>query len=79
MYHALQLGQKLIAGGERDAGRLKAYLQELIEQEELARINYIAICHPETLKPMEQVTPGGVLIALAVNIGRTRLIDNWLG
>ncbi len=78
LHRALQLGQKLIAGGERDAGKLKACLHQLIGQEETARIDYIAVCHPETLEPLEQVTPGEVLIALAVKIGQTRLIDNCL-
>ena len=57
--------------------RLTATLRDCIAQEPLARIDYVAVCDPDTLREVEQVY-GTVLVALAVYIGKTRLIDNAL-
>ena len=50
-------------------------LRDCIAKEPLARIDYMAVCDPDTLREMEQLS-GTVLVALAVYIGKTRLIDN---
>jgi pantoate--beta-alanine ligase len=57
------------------AQRLKAELKAFIEQEPAARLDYIEFFNPETLLPTLKVT-AGTHMALAVFIGRTRLIDN---
>jgi pantoate--beta-alanine ligase len=57
------------------ARRLKTGLKKLIERESAARVDYIEFFHPETLVPAARVTRGTQL-ALAVFIGKTRLIDN---
>jgi pantoate--beta-alanine ligase len=57
------------------ATRLKAELRRLIERHPDARVDYIEFFHPETLEPLHQVTRG-VHLALAVFMGKTRLIDN---
>ena len=49
----------------------------MIEATPGARIDYVAIVDFETLQPIERLQ-GKVLIALAVNFGTTRLIDNLL-
>jgi pantoate--beta-alanine ligase len=54
---------------------LKAKLKRFIEREPAARVDYIEFFSPETLKPVDKVERG-VQIALAVFIGKTRLIDN---
>jgi pantoate--beta-alanine ligase len=74
---ALHLAQERLAQGERQGVRLTATLRECIAQEPLARIDYVAVCDPETLQEVEQLS-GNVLVALAVYIGKTRLIDNAL-
>ena len=66
---------KLISNGEREANRLKRRIREIIEGEPLARIDYIEIVGEDDLGSMERLE-GNVLIALAVFIGKTRLIDN---
>ncbi len=74
---AFHVAESRIADGERQAQPLKAALYEVIASEPLARIDYVAVCDPQTLAPVE-VLPETVLVALAVHFGRTRLIDNAL-
>jgi pantoate--beta-alanine ligase len=57
------------------ASLLKAKLKRLIECEPAARVDYIEFFSPETLTPVAKVEQG-VQMALAVFIGKTRLIDN---
>ncbi|HEV2455074.1 MAG TPA: pantoate--beta-alanine ligase, partial [Verrucomicrobiae bacterium] len=54
---------------------LKAQLKKLIESEPDARLDYVEFFEPETLVPMSEVS-AGAQIALAVFVGKTRLIDN---
>jgi pantoate--beta-alanine ligase len=56
---------------------LETTLREAIVAEPLARIDYAAVCDPHTLQRVEHLS-GSVLVALAVFIGATRLIDNAL-
>jgi pantoate--beta-alanine ligase len=77
LWKSLQLAGKLLAEGERSAGTIAARMRELIETADDARIDYIAVVDPETLEPVETIA-GRTLVALAVTIERTRLIDNWL-
>jgi pantoate--beta-alanine ligase len=71
----LRLAEERLAQGERQGARLTAMLRDCIAKEPLARIDYIAVCDPDTLREAEQLS-GTVLVALAVYIGKTRLIDN---
>jgi pantoate--beta-alanine ligase len=57
------------------AARLKADLKQFIERAPAARVDYVEFFEPDTLAPVSNVTRG-VHLALAVYIGRTRLIDN---
>ncbi len=75
LFKALQFAEVLISGGQRDAARIKSRMKQLIEKNKQARIDYIAIVNPEHLIEVDKVKPG-ILIALAVKIGKTRLIDN---
>lgn len=61
--------------GENRAGLIKEAMIKEISSERAASIDYIEIVDAQTLKPIERIE-GGVLIAAAVKIGRTRLIDN---
>ena len=73
----LHLAEACLAQGERQGARLTAMLRDCIAKEPLARIDYVAVCNPDTLQEVEQVA-GNVLVVLAVYIGKTRLIDNAL-
>jgi len=57
------------------ATRLKAELAKLIATAPQAKLDYVEFFDPETLTPVAKVSPGTHL-ALAVFVGRTRLIDN---
>lgn len=77
LHQAIEHAQKRVAAGERDARALVAELTALIGREPLARIDYVEIVDPETLVPLAGLT-GPARLALAVYIGKTRLIDNAL-
>ena len=47
----------------------------ILEEEPNTQIDYIAICHPQTLEDLETIE-NRALVALAVKVGATRLIDN---
>jgi len=72
---ALQQARCLYLAGEFDTQRIIAAMKALIEQIPSARVDYVAIVDRNTLQPVK-VIKEPVLIALAVRIGKTRLIDN---
>lgn len=72
---SLRAAKAGIRGGERDAAKVLAGIRFMIEAEPLARIDYIAAVDAAGLEPVD-VLRGEVLIALAVFVGPTRLIDN---
>src|SRR5262245_33788188 len=71
----LRLAEERLAQRERQGARLTALLRDWIARERLAGIYYVAVCDPEALQEVKQIS-GTVLVALAVYIGKTRLIDN---
>jgi len=73
---ALWQAKALVNEGERDATNLATSVQETLEREPLARIDYVAVVHPQTLQHLETLGPEGAVVCLAVWIGTTRLIDN---
>ena len=72
---ALRLAETLISNGQRNCGSIISRMKQLIEKNKQAKIDYIAIVDPEQLKELKKIAPG-CLIALAVKIGKVRLIDN---
>lgn len=79
LYQSLKLAEKLIEEGERNSGVIISKMEELIKSKPTAKIDYIAIVDPNTLEKVENLSEGKeYLIALAVRIGSTRLIDNTL-
>jgi pantoate--beta-alanine ligase len=77
---ALKLARERLEGGERNAAAIRKVMGELIGGEPLAASDYISVCDPVTLRELEEIE-GPALVALAVRIGKTRLIDNmtWEG
>jgi pantoate--beta-alanine ligase len=75
LFKALQKGREQIQRGERDAAAVRDAMARLIQEQPLARIEYVAIVHPDTLKEVVQIE-GQVVLLLGVWIGKTRLIDN---
>jgi len=72
---AAQQVKVAVRQGEHDCKTLLRLAQERIKREVNARIDYIQICHDETLKSSVQVDDHSILL-MAVYIGKTRLIDN---
>ena len=74
---AVAEGQRLMEAGERNAETVTGAMKQLIEAEPLARIDYVEMVSWDGIKPVE-VAKGPVLVAMAVYIGKTRLIDNFI-
>lgn len=73
---ALTLGKSLIEDGERDAKIVIDAIVQKIGTEPLAKIEYVKIVDALTIKPVTEIC-GDVLCAVAVRVGKTRLIDNF--
>ena len=74
---SVAVGRDMAARGERDARALVAAMKTGIETEPLARIDYVDAVDGVTMQPVD-VVRDGVLVAMAVHIGKTRLIDNFI-
>ena len=75
LYQAMLRVKEMAAGGENSVSKLTDAAKNLIAPAKGARIDYISIVDAENLRPLETLRPNA-LIALAVFIGKTRLIDN---
>ena len=73
---ALNKGRSMIEMGEKSAKTVKKAITDEINREPLSRIDYVEISDLETLQPTDSTN--GVLVAVAVYIGKTRLIDNFI-
>ena len=74
---AVKCGRSLVEGGEKDSAVILKEMKSIIENEPLARIDYVEIVDMNTMKNIDKVK-GDVLCAMAVYIGKTRLIDNFI-
>lgn len=72
---ALRDAAERVAGGERSAECLRREAEKIILSHPFTEIDYIALCNPETLEGVETID-APALMALAVKVGKTRLIDN---
>ncbi|HTY62208.1 MAG TPA: pantoate--beta-alanine ligase [Acidobacteriota bacterium] len=77
LYRALCAARSKYDAGERNADALRATMKSVLEGEPLANAQYVSAADPETLEELASVE-NGVLLSLAVRIGQTRLIDNFL-
>lgn len=77
LYKALQLAKSLVDNGQRNALVIINRMRQLIAKKKLARVDYISIVDLNNLKPLNKLS-GNCLIALAVKIGKVRLIDNLM-
>ncbi|MGM9713326.1 MAG: pantoate--beta-alanine ligase [Prevotella sp.] len=74
---SLALGKKAIEDGERDASKVVSIITASLQTEPLARIDYVEVVDFENIQRVETVK-GETLVAIAVYIGKTRLIDNFI-
>lgn len=74
---ALTAGRKAISDGEKNASVVKKIISDIISSEPLAKIDYVEIVDWNNLEPVDNAD-GAILCAVAVYIGKTRLIDNFI-
>ncbi len=74
---ALTEGCRMIENGENDAKAVKDKIRSIIEAEPLAKVDYVEIVDWNQLEEVDS-TEGDILAAVAVYIGKTRLIDNFI-
>jgi pantoate--beta-alanine ligase len=77
LYEALQAARQLYQAGEQDADAYRRIMRDRIALEPDAVVDYVSLVDPETLVELDRVRDRG-LAALAVRIGKTRLIDNMV-
>ena len=73
---AIFFGQSLVEKGETDANKVLEEMKNLINKEPLARIDYVEAVDGVTMMPVDKIEKD-TLVAMAVYIGKTRLIDNF--
>lgn len=72
---ALNKGKALIESGEQSASKVKDVIMEELCKEPLAKVDYVEVVDADSIEPIKELK-GNVLVAIAVYIGKTRLIDN---
>jgi pantoate--beta-alanine ligase len=77
LYRALCSARDLFKAGEREGNRLREAMAVVLGSEPLARVEYVSAADPLTLVELNSVEDR-VLLSMAVKIGNTRLIDNFL-
>ena len=76
---AVKKGQEMISDGEKDLDKVTAEMKALISAEPLARIDYVEAVDAENIKPVSSTEDcDQILVAMAVYVGKTRLIDNFM-
>jgi pantoate--beta-alanine ligase len=76
IHRALSKAKEAYKEGERHGTKLSEIVRSTIEAEPRARVDYVSITDAETLEKVEKIDERPILIATAVYIGKTRLIDN---
>lgn len=74
IYRSLKAAEDLFLKGERKAATIKELVESTLKGAGM-NVEYVSICHPETLQELETIE-GSAILAVACHLGRTRLIDN---
>lgn len=77
LHRAITCGQSLVNDGERNASIVINRMKDIINAEPLAKTDYVEIVDMNTMESVS-VIKGEILCAIAVYIGKTRLIDNFI-
>ncbi len=75
LYQVLCWGADQVKAGEQDTGALVEGMRRMIQEGTSATIDYVALCDPDTLEPLERIN-GPAVALLAVRFSKARLIDN---
>ncbi len=76
LHRALEAGRQLAESGEKSAERIRGAIRGILAEEPLAEPEYVEVVDMQTVQPVETLEKP-VLCAIAVRIGKTRLIDNF--
>jgi len=74
---SLDLAQDMVNQGETRCAAIKKAVEDLVLSHPYTQIDYVNLCDPVTLEDVDRLS-GETLLALAVRVGKTRLIDNCL-
>ncbi len=77
LFRALSAAKLAHAGGERNAAKLRAIMTDTLASEPRAQTQYVSCADYDTLKELDVVS-GKTLLSMAVMLGKTRLIDNFV-
>ena len=77
LFRSLSAARSAYERGERNAESLRGIMSEVIDSEPLAKMQYVSVADYDTLEELETVT-GKTLLSMAVFMGKTRLIDNFV-
>lgn len=75
LWEAIRLARKVVLAGPVSAAHLRRRVARLVQGKPLARLDYVEFFRPDTLEPVKRVGRGDHM-ALALFVGKTRLIDN---
>ena len=77
LYRALSAAKEAYENGERVADQLRQAMKDVLASEPLAQTQYVSCADYDTLEELETVN-GRALLSMAVFVGKTRLIDNFV-
>ena len=77
LHRSLSAARNIYENGERDAEKLRQMMREVLATEPLAQMQYVSCADYDTLVELDTVT-GKTLLSMAVFLGKTRLIDNFV-
>lgn len=74
---ALKAAERKLKEGEKNPLEIQEHIKKILETEKMARLDYVEIVNVETMEPVDRIE-GRILVAVAVVIGKIRLIDNFV-
>jgi pantoate--beta-alanine ligase len=77
LFRSLSAAKEIYEKGERDAEKIRGKMKEALMSEPLAEVQYVSCADYDTLEELTEIK-GKALLSMAVFIGKTRLIDNFV-
>lgn len=77
LFQALKAGRTAIRDGVLSGSKIRQIMRTALSAEPMVRLDYLAVCDPDTLEPLTRIRDRAVLLG-AIRIGKIRLIDNLL-
>ena len=80
LYRALLAGKALVDGNVRNCAEIEKAMMDLVVTEPLVNLDYVKVCHSDTLSSVDTIVPGTMLM-IAAHVGKVHFIDNiiWRG